>query len=250
MMKHLLFLLPLSASAQCYIPTDTIFADGCNYVVEAPHILPGETVTRCYVFIPESDNLYPGYILVQTPSCGPISYGSLSYEVFSADCSTTIGAGEIFPTAINPTVYIPDTSVNYITCFTFTAVCELSAICATYSYSPLPINLLWFAGDVEGQGVRLKWATGSESGSSHFIVRTSTDLVRWESVWVLPASGFSYTERQYNALDQSPVNGVNYYSLVEVDMDGSQETFRTIAVYYDGEENPSFIYWYNGQKIR
>ena len=252
-MKYLFLLLPLSVSSQCVFPTDTVHADGCSYIVEVPHIMPGETVTRCYVLESESDNFHPGYVLVQTPSCGPQAYFGLSYEVFSEDCSTSMGSGTIFPVSINPTLYLPDTSVNYVACFTYTAVCELTATCPTYDFSPLPVEMLSFYGDQVGQGIELRWSTGSEHGSSHFVIRTSTDCFLWQSVGIVSAAGYSPSMTSYSAVDRSPVSGVNYYSITEVDTDGTQETFRTIAVYFAGESpTQDFLYWYslNGQQIR
>lgn len=233
-MKYLLLLLPLTASAQCVTPVDTMVAGECNYVIESPPILPGQTITRCYALISESDNFNPGYMLVQTPACGPLAYQNLSYEVFSEDCSTSIASGSIFPIPVNPTAYLPDTSVNYIACFTYTAVCELTATCPTYGFSPLPIRLLSFSGKAVGDMVQLKWVTGSEAAASHFILRRSTDLHEWKNVWVVAAKGFSYTPIEYSAVDRVPVSGAAYYRLTEVDLDGSQSTFDMIAVYYNG----------------
>ncbi len=229
---------------QCATPSDTIVAGTCEYTLEDPHIQPGETVTRCFTLISESDNVTPGYVFVQTPACGPAAYVNLSYAVYSSDCSTTIGTGNIFPFPSNPTTFLPDTSVDYVLCLTWTALCELSAFCPTYDFSPLPVELLAFGWDVVGKTIALKWTTGSETGSSHFILRRSADLVEWKQIGIIGASGYSQGLREYSMTDQVPMRGVNYYRLIEVDLDGASSSYDVIAVYFDSEANPGWLYWY------
>jgi hypothetical protein len=252
--KYLLLLLPLTASAQCVTSTDTLVSNSCEYIDAIPAILPGDTYTHCWVLVSESDNVQPGFLLVQSPGCGAVAYSSLSYEIWNEQCDSLYGEGVLWPfPQQNPTAYLPDTSINYLMCATWVAGCIQDAFCMAYQFSPLPVTLLSFAGEQVGTGVSLKWATGSEHGSSHFIIRKSVDCSLWESVWIVPAAGESQQLREYTATDRSPVSGVNYYSITEVDANGEQETFRTIAVMFNGSSpTMDFLYWYsiNGQRIR
>jgi len=191
--------------------------------------MPGDVVTRCWTMIPESDNAHPGYINIQSPSCGPIAYNYLSYAIFSGDCSTLVAQGDIWPTVTNPYAYLPDPG-PYNICFTWEAACQQDAVCATYQYSPLPVELLSFAGEASGTTITLMWATGSESSSSHFRVQRSQDLSSWKLVGLVGAKGNSLSISNYQLTDRSPVFGVNYYRLTEVSTTGSLTDHNAIAV--------------------
>lgn len=251
-MKYLALLIPLNLAAQCVPAVNPIYPHGCTYIVETPSIQAGETVTRCYVLNPESGGIQPGFISVQTPGCGPIAYTGLTYELYDDTCGALIAAGEIYPPGANPIAFGLDTNLTYTLCFSWEALCEQTAVCATYYESYLPIELLSFTGQEYGKGIMLRWATGSENGSSHFSVRRSTDLASWRLVGVVGAAGASMTPRQYELLDRSPLNGTQYYILDQVDLDGSVTRYTTIAVNYKGNETSNFLLWFNlaGQQIR
>ncbi len=93
----------------------------------------------------------------------------------------------------------------------------------------LPVELLHFDAEPNGEDVLLTWATGSEKESDHFVVERSTDGVEFTPIGRVNAMGFSMQRQDYYLLDADPMTGVNYYRLRIVDQDGSFE-FSDIRV--------------------
>jgi hypothetical protein len=248
-MKWLALILPLQLSAQCYLPVNDIYPTACTYISESPSILAGETVTRCYILTPEISVIQPGFISVQTPGCGPVAYFGLTYDLYDDTCGY-ISSGDIYPPGANPFIFGLDTDLTYTLCFSWEALCEQTAVCATYYLSNLPVELLSFTGQEYGDGILLKWSTGSENGSSHFSVRRSTDLSSWRLIGVVGAAGVSQTIQQYSLVDRSPVPGVCYYRLQQFDLDGSFRNYDVISVSH--KIGPSTELWFDllGRQIR
>lgn len=241
------------ARGQCATSTDTLYSGGCIYVDAEPPIMSGQTFTHCWVLVSETDNVEPGFVFVQSPGCGAIAYLNLDYEVWNEGCDSLYASGHLWPfPTVNPTAYLPDTARNYLLCMTWTAGCEQSAYCLTFYSSPLPVTLLSFDGEASAQGILLRWSTGSEQGSSHFVVRRSTDASSWRLVGIVDAALWSQSVTSYSMGDRSPVQGVNYYRIDAVDLDGTAETFRTIAVHWNSESNPGFLWFWtlDGKRLR
>ena len=87
----------------------------------------------------------------------------------------------------------------------------------TSAGGPLPIRLVSFNGIKENSSVLLKWQTSSEQDSKLFDVEFSTDGNQWTSIGKVAAAGNSTTTRNYSMVHTTPVNGVNYYRLKQVD---------------------------------
>ena len=98
------------------------------------------------------------------------------------------------------------------------------------SVGPLPVELLSFTGHEEGQDVRLDWITASESGSSHFVMQRSADLNSFTSIGTVQAAGSSQSTLNYSLLDTEPLEGLAYYRLDQVDLNGVVKHFGPIAI--------------------
>lgn len=87
---------------------------------------------------------------------------------------------------------------------------------------PLPVNLLYFEATAsENSFVDLNWATQSEFNNSYFVVERSTDLIHWSNVLTQPGSGNSESLLHYQNRDATPLQGISYYRLKQVDFNGS-----------------------------
>jgi hypothetical protein len=76
----------------------------------------------------------------------------------------------------------------------------------------------------------LKWATASEQNSSHFIVEKSTDGENWREIANKPSAGNSTEKLYYSFSDDINYLGLNYYRLVQYDIDGKFELYGPIAL--------------------
>ena len=91
----------------------------------------------------------------------------------------------------------------------------------------LPVGLVDFTASKQNKVVDLNWQTSIEQNSSYFDVEFSRDGGKFESIGKVKASVSSTTLKNYSLKHLSPVNGINYYRLKMVDVDG---TFKYSAV--------------------
>ncbi|MFN9710269.1 MAG: T9SS type A sorting domain-containing protein, partial [Bacteroidota bacterium] len=69
--------------------------------------------------------------------------------------------------------------------------------------------------------IDLTWSTFSEYNSKEFMVERSSNQVDWTSIGRVDAKGNSQSELTYRFTDKSPVQGMNYYRLRQVDINGA-----------------------------
>jgi len=100
----------------------------------------------------------------------------------------------------------------------------------TRTGGPLPVELLYFEGTQYSTFNMLKWATASEQNSSHFIVEKSTDGENWREIANKPSAGNSTEKLYYSFSDDINYLGLNYYRLVQYDIDGKFELYGPIAL--------------------
>jgi hypothetical protein len=84
----------------------------------------------------------------------------------------------------------------------------------------LPVEFLYFSGEVLTSRNELRWATASEVNNSHFEVERSRDLDSWEVITIIPVMGNVYGETEYLINDPNRPFGVAYYRLKQVDNNG------------------------------
>jgi len=96
----------------------------------------------------------------------------------------------------------------------------------------LPVELTTFEGiKVDNLNV-IRWETSTEHNSSHFLIKRSTTIEFNESsvINITEASGNSQEKIQYSFVDKSFPNQINYYQLVQVDIDGNSKTYGPISI--------------------
>lgn len=105
--------------------------------------------------------------------------------------------------------------------------------------SPLPVELVSFAGEVVKNGIQLKWETSSELNNDFFNVERSADGETFSTVGEkIKGAGTTNQARSYNLVDQSPLYGTSYYRLKQTDFDGTFSFSKIISVTYDGPVFP------------
>lgn len=85
---------------------------------------------------------------------------------------------------------------------------------------PLPVEWLGFEAYKKNTSVQLIWETASETNNSHFeIQRAGTDL-QFKSIGLMEGKGNANYQNSYEFEDNDPLQGVNYYRLMQVDYNG------------------------------
>jgi hypothetical protein len=100
----------------------------------------------------------------------------------------------------------------------------------------LPIQLLSFTAEKYGdvQESQLNWSTATEQNSKDFEIQWSTNGANWETIGIVDAAGNSQTQKDYSFIHTSPVTGINYYQLKEVDMNNNATYSNVREVLFTG----------------
>jgi uncharacterized repeat protein (TIGR01451 family) len=111
----------------------------------------------------------------------------------------------------------------------------------------LPITLVSFTVEKNGNKALLKWQTSGEVNSDHFAVERSTDGRSFAAIGTVAAAGFSAQVRNYNFTDVAPQSPINFYRLVQVDADGTKK-YSDIRKLIFNADSKAFIILVNPAK--
>ncbi|WP_258097564.1 T9SS type A sorting domain-containing protein [Marinoscillum pacificum] len=100
----------------------------------------------------------------------------------------------------------------------------------SYAETPLPIELAYFKGDNDFNGVVLDWKTYSESNNEWFFIERAGETGEFLVIKQLPGSGTISEPKDYQVLDRKPLFGNNYYRLKQQDFDGKESSSEVIRV--------------------
>jgi hypothetical protein len=104
----------------------------------------------------------------------------------------------------------------------------------------LPVTLARFDGTLLDNAVSLAWTTTEEIGSRYFDIERSADTREFVRIGRIEMAGNSRATRQYGFVDTKPLAGTNYYRLRIVDIDGSFQISRLIAI-DNGANSVAFV---------
>ncbi len=94
----------------------------------------------------------------------------------------------------------------------------------------LPVEFLYFDGDlIEGES-HLEWATASELDNDRFEVERSLDGITFERIGIVGGNGTTNEVSTYQFVDKLPGVGLNFYRLKQIDFDEQFEYSETILV--------------------
>jgi hypothetical protein len=107
----------------------------------------------------------------------------------------------------------------------------------TVTYSNLPVDLISFSGKQIEEGVKLTWRTANEVNFSHFeILKNVSNAKDFESIGKVLSSN----QNSYNYDDNTPNEGINYYKLRMIDLDGTSKLSRIISVNFENRASLAF----------
>ncbi|WP_439585380.1 T9SS type A sorting domain-containing protein [Dyadobacter bucti] len=87
--------------------------------------------------------------------------------------------------------------------------------------SSLPVVLASFEARESENSALLTWETTAETNSGFYQVQHSRDAINWEDIGNVAASGESNTALTYSFNHDAPFEGINFYRLKMVDLDGT-----------------------------
>lgn len=104
----------------------------------------------------------------------------------------------------------------------------------------LPVEFAGFSGEIRGKAIRLDWSTATESNNKQFEVEFSTNGKNFKQIGIVAGAGTTYTTQRYHFEHATPLVGVNYYRLRQVDYDGAFEYSSMVSVEIKGKAFASY----------
>ena len=167
----------------------------------------------------------------------------------------TITATNLTQFDANTTVYLEDVSLhltqNLSSNKTYTFSSGVGTISSRFKLhfnykisNPLPIQLLSFVAKCTNNTVDINWSTATETNNDYFTLERSMDATNWEFVTKVAGAGNSNSVLNYIVKDISPVNGISYYRLKQIDYNGQTETFSPVAVNCSEETSQVSVSYY------
>jgi len=144
----------------------------------------------------------------------------------------------------NATVYSGATSVGGRVVFSgvdFTQGSFFTLATINYLTTPLPIELLSFQGETQGTTNHLTWSTATERNNDHFDLERSEDGQSFRRIGSLAGVGNTQQVTDYAFTDERPLQGLNYYRLLQVDVDGVSNYSNVVVLTNKFEEDQSCI---------
>ncbi|MBD1397389.1 IPT/TIG domain-containing protein [Pontibacter sp. JH31] len=126
-----------------------------------------------------------------------------------------------------------DASVNQtgrVANSSFDATTRFVALNSTIT--PLPVELIAFNATKQSNGVQLDWATASEQDNDYFEVQMTEDLKsEFKTVGKVKSKvGTTSIRQDYQFVHKGNFAGTRYYRLKQVDLDGTSDYSKVVAV--------------------
>lgn len=97
--------------------------------------------------------------------------------------------------------------------------------------SALPVRLISFEGKADTEGNYLTWRTAEELNNDHFIVERAFNMpANFQAIAELKGKGTTALESDYQFIDTQARGRMAYYRLRQVDIDGTTNFSRIIAI--------------------
>jgi PKD repeat protein len=157
-----------------------------------------------------------------------------------ADCPPTVTYTIIPPTGPSvlgnlPGTFTPTLSGTYtvvLNAYCNGVLCKTCIVKFVTSCGPLEINLLKFEGKKLNNTIELSWITGYEKNNDYFELEKVNEKSKFEKIATINSKQNRNEATAYNYTDSNPLNGLNYYKLKAIDLNGKITTSKIIGITY------------------
>ncbi len=216
--------------------------DGGAYIEIGITPQPGHKVTlSAFSFDLQASGTGPGTFVVRSSLDnfgGNLATGIITKNAFGSHSAGLGGSFANLITTVRFRVYAyGGTNVNGTLRFDNLTLSGLVA---------LPVELLYFRAQPQGNAVSLAWATTWERNAGKFTIQRSRDLSEFLTIGEVAATGNTDSRQTYAFTDRWPDAGTTYYRLLQTDRDGTTQQAKPVAVILDDDtptlavlENPA-----------
>lgn len=95
---------------------------------------------------------------------------------------------------------------------------------------PLPVEFLHITAEPIKEGVKILWATASETKNDYFTIERSVDMKNFETVTKVEGAGNSKRQINYSYIDHFPHSGIAYYRVRQTDHNGQFDYSKIVSV--------------------
>jgi hypothetical protein len=107
----------------------------------------------------------------------------------------------------------------------------------------LPISLESFSVIRQSTASALaKWTVGADLGEDHFSLQRSADGSQFAPIATMAAAGNGFSSQTYSYIDNSPLNGINYYRLLMTDASGVSSYSPVVTLVFDSSPRQVTLY--------
>lgn len=102
----------------------------------------------------------------------------------------------------------------------------------------LPVELLYFTATSNNTGsIKLEWATATETNNDCFVIEKASDNIQFAEIERVKGSGNSSVYHLYSFIDNDPLNGTNYYRMVQIDFNGVTKILPIVSCEFNKENS-------------
>lgn len=111
--------------------------------------------------------------------------------------------------------------------------------------APLPVKLRSFRASATSGGTVLSWITEREIGNDYFVIERSEDGTNFTAIGNIDGSEQSTVLKEYSLTDPQTADGIVYYRLRQVSVDGKGSYLQTVTITGKGLANGGIQYFPN-----
>ena len=239
-------LLKVSSGTDLTILSGTIFhADGLTLIPSTNFTISNNTLNKSATIIHTSANPYVSRVYQFTNNTNPYS-GSVQINYTDGAELNGIPENALTLNIHNGTAWnayaaaTRDATNNFVLTNGVSSVI-LNELTLANLLTPLPVIWLSFTATKQTQTALLQWATAQEQNTRNFGVQHSSNGINWTGISTLPAAGNSNSISNYSYVHTNPVTGINYYRILQTDMDNRNSYSATRTLKFTKTDEPFTI---------
>ncbi|REA63187.1 hypothetical protein DSL64_06115 [Dyadobacter luteus] len=205
----------------------------------AASTFPSGGKVRIYYSVPEQ---------TATTVAGQQAHGWYKYEGNADDVIANVYASGVLDatkaTQLTPNATGVEDGVNYVEFHNITSFSSFIYLSTTES-SALPVKLTYFNATKEADVANLNWRTTEESNNTGFEIQRSANARDWNAIGFVEnqtEGGNSKGTLTYRFTDATPLKGINYYRLKQIDADGSYMLSSIVSLRFEDGKGSLFVY--------